>query len=319
VEEFARYGRWFQHRALPDLDQRFVTGVARTGSGFRLDLEDGDRLGADGVVLATGMGAFPNIPAPFASLSPELVSHTSACRNRDLGRFAGRHVIVVGGGQSAIESAALLTEAGARAEVLLRQPRPRFLKTRPVLQWLMDCPFHPFRTPAKIGPLGINWLVEQPSLFTLFPRGAQDWMARRAIRPAASSWLRPRVEKVPIQPGRTVIAAEEHGARVRLRLSDGTDREADHVLLGTGYKIALARCRFLSPALLQEIRAVNGYPVLNRGFESSVPGLFFVGATAAYSFGPLCRFVAGTRVTAVALTNFVRRNVARRLVAVVRD
>jgi thioredoxin reductase len=316
-EDFVRYGQWFQRRALPDLDPRHVTCVERTDGGFRLALEDGDRLAADGVVIATGIGSFPNVPAPLAPLPPELVSHTSARVNRDLGRLAGRHVVVVGGGQSAIESAALLAEAGARVEVLLRQPRLRFLKSRPTIDALMDCRLNPFQAPGKIGPLGINWLVEHPFLFTLFPRRLQDWMAARAIRPAASSWLRPRVGGVTLRSGREVVAAAAHGGKVRLRLNDGTDAEADHVLLGTGYKVAVERYRFLPPDLLRAVRTAGGHPVLNRGFESSVPGLFFVGATAAYSFGPLCRFVAGTRFTAVTLTRFARQKAAPRLVAMV--
>jgi hypothetical protein len=194
----------------------------------------------------------------------------------------------------------------------MRQPQPRFLTSRPVLDWLMDSRLNPFQTPGKIGPMGINWLIEHPFLFTLFPRRFQDWMAYRAIRPAASSWVRPRVQGVPIHTGREVVAATEHGDRVRLYLSDGTEQEADHVLLCTGYKVALGRLRILSPALHQAVRTANGYPILNRGFESSVPGLYFVGTTAAYSFGPLCRFVAGTRFTAVTLTNFTRKRAAPR-------
>ena len=68
----------------------------------------------------------------------------------------------------------------------------------------------------------------------------------------------------------------------------------------------IARYSFLSTELLGAIRSVEGYPVLNAGFESSLPGLYFVGTTAAYSFGPLCRFVAGTPFTARTLTNYVR-------------
>jgi hypothetical protein len=153
--------------------------------------------------------------------------------------------------------------------------------------------------------LGINWLIEKPTLFQLFPRLLQDRMTRRAIRPAASSWLRPRTQGVTITTGRHVVSASARGDRVCIQLNDGSDRSANHVLLGTGYQVSIGRYRFLCPELLQAVRTVNGYPVLNPGFESSVPGLYFVGATAAYSFGPLCRFVAGTRFTAAAITSFV--------------
>ena len=77
-------------------------------------------------------------------------------------------------------------------------------------------------------------------------------------------------------------------------LDDSTTRSIDHVLLGTGYRIDITRHSFLSPGL-SSLQCVNGYPQLAAGFESSVPGLHFLGAPAAWSFGPLMRFVAGTR------------------------
>ena len=39
---------------------------------------------------------------------------------------------------------------------------------------------------------------------------------------------------------------------------------------------------------------MNGIPRLDNGFETSVRGLHVVGAPAAWSMGPLMRFVAGT-------------------------
>ncbi|HTU18410.1 MAG TPA: FAD-dependent oxidoreductase [Gemmataceae bacterium] len=306
LEEFVRYGKWFQAHAVPDLDARHVAAVERAADGFQLTLEDGDRVWLDGVVIAAGIGSFPNIPAVFSTLPAELVSHTSAPANRDLRRFASRHVLVVGGGQSAIETAALLQEGGACVQVVMRQPALRWLKNRPRIERLMDSKANPFKAPGKIGPLGINWLIEHPFLFTGFPRGMQSWMTYRAIRPAASGWLHQRFAGIPVVAGREIVAADTQGSKARLRLRDGSEHAADHVLLGTGYKVDLAKYSFLSPALRGAVRTEGGYPLLNRGFESSVPGLYFVGATAAHSFGPLCRFVAGTRFTALTLTRYAR-------------
>lgn len=317
LEDFVRYGQWFQNNALPDADARHVARLERVEGGFRLTLEDGETVAADGVVVATGIGAFPHVPEPFAALPTDLATHASASVNRDLGRLAGKDVVVVGAGQSATESAALLAEAGARVEQLVRQPQLRWLKSRPAAEWFMDLRLNPFKTPGKIGPLGINWLIEHPRLFTAFPRATQDWMSYRAIRPAASGWLKPRVQSVRLTVGRGVVAAEHLGARVRLRLDDGTERSADHVLLGTGYRIDIARTPFLTPELLGAVRTVRGYPVLNAGLESSLPGLYFVGAPAAYSFGPLCRFVAGTGFTARTLTRHALRRPVRRTAALV--
>src|SRR5262249_41193830 len=187
-------------------------------------------------------------------------------------------------GQSALESAALLHEQGAQVEVLVREKQVRWLKTRRWVEWLMDARFYPFKAPGKIGPLGINWLIEHPRLFTSFPRRVENWMAYRSIRAAGSGWLKPRVDPVTVRTGHEVAAAEARGDAVRLRLKDGNEREVDHALLATGYRVNISLYNFLQPELLQSVRTANGYPVLNGGFEASVPGLYFVGAPAAYSF-----------------------------------
>jgi hypothetical protein len=79
----------------------------------------------------------------------------------------------------------------------------------------------------------------------------------------------------------------------------------NHVLLATGYRIDVGKYEFLSRSLLSGLRLVAGCPVLGRGFESSVPGLHFLGAPAVYSYGPLMRFVAGADFAARAVSQSV--------------
>jgi cation diffusion facilitator CzcD-associated flavoprotein CzcO len=128
IESFVEYGRWFQKQVAPDLDPRCVKRVDRVPNGFRLTVEDGTTVSATRVVVAAGIESFPRWPEELKQLSPDLVSHSS--KHSDLGRFAGQCVLVIGGGQSALESAALLHEAGAQAEVLMRMPVVRFLDGR---------------------------------------------------------------------------------------------------------------------------------------------------------------------------------------------
>ena len=303
VEDFVAYGEWFQQQALPGIDQRNVSLVERANDGYTVTLDDGETFRSARVVVATGIGYFSQRPTLFEALPLELASHTSDRSNHDLNRFAGKSVIVIGGGQSAMESAALLSEAGAEVEVLMRQPKIRWLHGRPFIDWLMDCRLNPFKAPGKIGPIGINWLIEHPALFTTMSQSYQNNLAYRAIRPAASSWLYPRTRTVRITEGRHAVRAEERQGKAYLRLDDGAERSANHILLGTGYKVSIDRYGFLAPQL-KEVDTVRGYPVLNRGFESSCPGLFFVGTTASYSFGPFLRFVAGTQFAATTLTRY---------------
>jgi hypothetical protein len=76
-------------------------------------------------------------------------------------------------------------------------------------------------------------------------------------------------------------------------------------MLATGYQVDISRYEFLNSEILRGVRTSNGYPLLGPGFESSLPGLHFVGAPAAISFGPICRFVAGTEFTARGLSRWL--------------
>ena len=292
VERFIDYGRWLQEHAVPEVDRRRVRTIERQGEGFLLELGDGKQLLSERVVVATGIEAYARRPQEFFDLG-DRVSHS--VDEPDLGRFAGLKVVVIGGGQSAYESAALLREAGADPEVLVRGP-VRLVKSRP---WLKKGPMRIFNDPNEIGPPVVSRLVSAPLLFKRFPRRLQDPLAARAIRPVGAIWLRPRVEEIPLTGQIQVRRAAQTTDGVELELSDGSSRRADHVLLATGYQIDISRCSFLSPSL--DIDCVNRYPRLGRGFESSIPGLHFVGATAAWSYGPLMRFVAGTGFAASSL------------------
>jgi hypothetical protein len=258
------------------------------------------------VVVAAGISLFARQPAEFDGLPEQLVSHSST--ENDLGRYAGRRTIVIGGGQSALESAALLREAGADVEVVLRRPIVHWLDQR--ASWLKS-EANPLRglfyPPTDVGPPGLNQLVAAPDVFRRLPRRLQDPIAYRCIRPAGAGWLVSRMGGVRITPGRKALGAVARGQEIRLTLDDGTERCADHVILATGFRVDVTRYPFLAESLLRGLHVVNGYPELTRGFESSVPGLHFLGAPAARSFGPLCRFVAGTAYSAGALAASITR------------
>ncbi len=303
LHDFIDYGRWFQRQVAPNLDNRRVEQIEWAKDGFRVRLRDGDEIAAARVVIAAGISPFAYRPRGFAHLSTDVAPHSSAIRNVD--EFANRRVLVVGGGQSALETAALLGEAGADVEIIVRRPAIRWLNrsgwvhnhlgpTRPLLY-----------PPTDVGPPGLNQLVARPDLFRRIPRQWQQILAYRAIRPAVSDWLRPRLKGIQITTGRSVTAAEKTGNGAILQLNDGTTRHADTVVLATGYQVNVSRYAFLARQLVDSLQLRNGYPVLAEGFESSVSGLHFLGAPAADSYGPLMRFVSGTSFAARRLTRYV--------------
>jgi thioredoxin reductase len=115
------------------------------------------------------------------------------------------------------------------------------------------------------------------------------------------------IGQVPMTTSTQVVRATEDGRGVRLELSDGSTRLVDHVFLATGYKPAVQKLPFIPTLLADHIRQRDGFPVLNRWLESSVPGLHFVGGLADHSYGPICRFVSGADVAARQITAYAAR------------
>lgn len=304
---FLEYCRWFQEHAVPDIDPTYVQSLTHDGEQFKVELADGRSVDASHVVVATGIAPFANIPEFACNLPPWLASHTQ--EHTDLTKFKGRNVAVVGRGQSALEYAALLHEAGAIVEVIARGPiiwinRKLYDNTGPAR--------HIFYPPSDVGPPGLNWVIAYPQVFSRLPDKMRDSIDKRAVRPAGAQWLRPRVEgKVRLTPETSIVKATPQGEGLYCELSDGTTREIDYIFLGTGYQADIETLKFIDPALRQKVVTQDGSPVQTSSFESSVPHLYFVGALSGFTFGPICRFVAGSGAAAHQIAQHVARTTTR--------
>jgi cation diffusion facilitator CzcD-associated flavoprotein CzcO len=310
LARFVDYGLWFQKHAVTGLERRRVSYVSPDTHAFRVELDDGEVLHAERVVVAGGIVPFAWRPPQFAGLPSALVSHTAD--HHDLSVFEGRRIAIVGGGQSALESAALLSEAGAEVEVLVRGHDLRWLLPPEEDPFSIDrvneahrSPFYVAHRKTALGSPATAWLVAQPALFRRLPYRVHEPLVYYFAKPRIAGWLKPRLSQVPITTGRSIGSASPHGDGLMLRLDDESTKEVDHLLLATGYRIDLARYAFLAPELVGHVRTRGGSPVLAAGFESSVPGLHFLGAPAARSFGPVFGFVCGTWASARGLTRAV--------------
>jgi cation diffusion facilitator CzcD-associated flavoprotein CzcO len=301
LDTFIDYGLWFQGRVAPDIDRRMVVRVEASGDGFRAVTADGDAVYSDRVVIATGLARQQNRPPAFENVPAALASHT--CEHDDLGVFRGRRVAVVGRGQSACESAVLLREAGADVEIICRSDIHWLgsgARGRAMTGWLSER----LASPSGVGPFPLNWLAERPDAARLMPADARAWFNARCLRAGAAGWLRPRFDGVRVLANEHIHDAVVTGERIALMLDRGT-AVFDHVLLGTGYRTDIAKLGILGSDLLNKVACQDGAPKLGAGFESSVPGLHFVGASAVASFGPLMRFIAGTGFAARELSQSV--------------
>jgi FAD-dependent urate hydroxylase len=302
LDTFISYGHWFASELGLLAEEVMVSDLARRDGGFELNV-GGERVLARKVVIAIGVEHFAYVAEPLSELPPELCTHSSA--HADLAAFSGREVIVVGAGQSALETAALLHENGARVQVLARRQQVAW-NGQPLA---LDRPL-PQRLREPESGLGSGWATwfysNHPELFRHLPQNTRVYRARTALGPAGASWLRSRVEgNIPLLTGQTVTAAKPHDGRVRLSVtaSSGPSREldCDHVIAATGYRTDVARLAFLSGAVRSGLRTLVGSPVVDRDYQSSVPGLYFVGTAVAPTMGPVMRFVYGTRHAAPAV------------------
>ena len=308
VQDFIAYGMHFQERFVPQLEDKKVEKVSRTNDGFTITLADGEQVKARKVVMATGTSGFAHIPDALSGLPGELVMHSSA--HSGFERFRGREVVVIGGGASAVDTAASAHRAGA--SVKLFAPRDIEFDTFPSdlpSKWLESV----VRPRTALGP---GWpsavMAWTPWTFRHLPSKMRLKIVKRKLGPAAGCYVRDTVEgHLPIHPHTRLESAAEHRGRLRLVFKNGTAKrvevEADNLIAGTGFRVDLRRSAILDSHIVDKIRTLNGSPVLSGNFESSVPGLYFCGLAAAVTFGPLLRFVAGTR--------FAASTISRHLVA----
>jgi lysine/ornithine N-monooxygenase len=315
LSTFAAYGVEFQRRMVPEVEDAKLVSLERDDGEFLLTLDTGETFAAHRVVLAVGISYYAHIPAVLDGLTVGGLSHSSEARQP--ARFAGKNVAVVGSGASAIDLSALLHEAGARVTILSRRSALKFHdrpKDRERSLW------EKLRQPGS--GLGPGWksrlLTEFPHWFRLLPVRMRLDLLRRLLGPSGGWPMRERVEgKVTVLSGVTLRGAETREERALLALGRESglleQLEFDHVIAATGYQVDMRRLPFLGEELRRQIRAVEHMPVLSSHFESSVPGLYFVGISSALTFGPMMRFAYGSAYTARRLERHLLQQADRRM------
>ena len=311
LETFAAYGLAFKERMVPEIEDRIVVNLDRVSGGFRLGLEGGETLTAQQVVLAVGITHFENVPAGLAHLPPEYFSHSY--RHHDLEVFRGHKVVVIGGGSSALDLAGLLRDGDADVHLVARASALKFHNRpsgKPRSWWQR------IRHPKSgLGPgMRSRFFANASGMFYYLPERLRLEAVQRSLGPSGGWFIKEKViGRVPLLLGYTLTHANLEGGNVRLqfRAKDGGEREivAEHIIAATGYKVDVGRLTFLSPEIRSKIAVVQGSPVLSSAFESSIPGLYFVGVAAANSFGPVMRFAFGAGYAAQILTRALMKSV----------
>jgi hypothetical protein len=309
---FLAYGVAFQQRFVPEIDERSVVSIKKDAEGFLLALEDGEAVVARCVLVAVGLYHFRHLPPVLRALPPDAVSHSAD--HAGLDSLSRRSVTAIGAGSSAVELATLLHEKGADVRLVTRRQGPIRYQQAPTprAKWR--------RALRPLSGIGHGWhsklIAGAPQLFRFLPSSLRPRVVDHYLMPASGWFVRNRFQgRVAHLSGYTLESARVSNSRVELQMRDvgggQSSVASDHVIAATGYRLDLHRLSILSPELARGIRQIGGQPELSGNFESSVPGLYFLGPLSANCFGPAMRFVLGADFTAQKLTRHLSRKLGR--------
>ena len=305
----ARYAVSFQQTLVPEVENVLVSAVKKLPSGFELLLNNGEGLETSKVIVATGLDYMAYAPDEIAGLPTELWSHSAD--HFDFSGFKDKAVVMIGGGQSALETAAILKEEGASVSLVVRAP---LLQWHPVPSMAHKSVYNRLRNPrTRMGDGRGLWVYDNlPGLFHHLPQQVRTGVVAGTLGPAGAWWLRDRVVgRIPTLLGYRIFAVEVQGRGVLVQVVDQMGKvkglAADHVIAATGYRFNSNNLPFLDKDVRSQLRLEQQSPRLSSNLESSIPGLYFTGPASANSFGPVMRFLAGAGYTAGRISSHIAR------------
>jgi len=295
LDFYLGYCDWFQQQKGIEVtpawvqELHYIDNTAdNTRPYYKAILQDGRTITATNVALALGFRYFRNIPEPYTTLfPPERVAHT--CDFVDLTKLKDKRVLIIGGRQSAFEWAALINEQDAEAVYLsYRHPTPAFAQS----DW------------SWVPPL-VDSIIENPRWFRRLAAEEREQANQRLWaegRLKLEPWLAKRItqECIHLFPETQVTDCHELAdGELEVALNNGTTFIVDQIILATGYKVNVSQIPFLAEGnILAQLATLNGFPVLDKHFQSNLPGLFFTSMCATQAFGPYFGFTVSVRTSA---------------------
>ena len=281
ISVFLEYADWFRDRKELEIRDCYVTELSGSEGAFKAKIDSGHAIGAERVVVAPGYRCFRKLPDDVVKLLPDgSFKHTSDHKNFE--ELKGKRCLIIGGRQSAYESAALIAELPAEKVFMShRHKMPKFIPSDwSVLEEMAE------------------YTSNEPSWWRRLDPSAREQFVGRGVeagRLRLEPWLWPRIEKgnVEIFEETALENASRSTGGIQVRLSSGKEFEVDQVVLATGYEVDVRKLPFLSGALKDRLKTEEGSPLLDEGMQASVSGLYFVGMIAARQFSLVFGFTRG--------------------------
>jgi len=293
IRVFLDYATWFQDHKGVVARENLVTQLTYNGKKFEALLGNGEQITAEAVVAAPGIRHFQQLPPWAYSVPPGVGAHTG-----DLVHFEdlrGARVLIVGGRQSAYEWAALIGEQGAeRIDIVHRHDVPLFER----VSW-------------KFVDDYVDSMLAVPGWWRVLSHSERERIARQfweVGRLTLEWWLIPRLatDQFHRWPGTSVIDIREDNGAVVADLSNGERLSVDRIVFATGYKANLPNVPYLG-GLVDKVDLVDGFPVLDEAFQSSIAGLYITGFAATRDFGPFLGFTKACPAAATLIVESLLR------------
>lgn len=258
VKIFREYLNWCQVQFPFPIRNEYVSNLSKSGSHYLARLESGHEIMAHRVVVATGIAHHLHLPSELKSARRLVHSY----HTKTIQALEGKRVLVVGAGQSAAESVHVLLYNNNAVEWYTRH--------KPVF----------FSEPLNIPQSLFNLVVRFPDLF----HRASSGFLKRLLKIFSATTITPNFQPLLEQVTQHQTLPELHSY--------------DVVVAATGYRCNLKVMAFLDRKLIASLRTRDHMPVLSSTFESSLPGLFFLGTITEPFFGPSMKFMIGSQYAA---------------------
>ncbi len=248
----------------------FISAIRQRENCWCLNYGD-ETLRAKNVAIAVGLNGAQRNPG-----LPDMMSHAwnYVAHVHDYGRFRGKRVAVLGGGQSGVEAALLAAGAGAEAHLIIREEALKFRSLHSPGEWLYR-----------------NLFRQSKYFMSVLPGPAQDRLLAYLLEGTAEPEMETRLQDAGVIVHASSSIGVDGSRSLSIRCVDKEQVPVDFVIVATGFNYDIRKLRMLGQL---QISQRGGLPILNRYAMSSMPGLFFAGISALRRLGPQCQFVFGS-------------------------
>ncbi len=287
IDVFRKYLRFVESDVKYNVIPQHVVKLSKNGNEFISELENGDKIESEVVIIANGIEAHKHLPETLQKInSPDLIHTWNVHKYTD---WKNKNVLVIGAGQSAGEAIVHLYEQNNITWVT-RNP-PFFFS-------------EPLNLPTPIFKLALNL----SPYFYFLPYWARKKFTKIFVRPAITPNLKEKIMSdtvKKINDDADNIGLTWNGEKF---YSEKLNTTFDGVVASTGYKIDINNLKFVEAPLLNSIKSEDNFPVLDFDFQTSIKNLFIVGALSEPHYGPAQKFIMGTGHAAVRIGRWAEKN-----------